>query len=249
MVKLSRKIILDSINDLLQRVRTPYEVYTWALGLVVSKEFDEFAAADPFAAKVMAIILSVNEDHKVSLRELKILEYYRQCLVGERESISIEDAAGLPDVPQEIIDRWREGRALEQGTPELKDNILSGLKIYIYIFGGYVLLSNLLMLFQLGNPWAAERALATITYPFFFYGGLLLLPMQVLVKKRFFTLTLMLSIVTFAYFWFEFFRHIFWEDFNLHVFLVRLFLGAIPASVVIWILVYEKYLKHRKSAE
>lgn len=244
MTEFSRSIILEKIDQLMQRTQAPQDIYQWGLGFIVTKGFDQFAADDPAAAKAVKALLDINEDHKVTINELKILEYYRQCLSGQRELIEIGPEFEYPHLPQGLLDKWN-------ATPEepeetgLKQKILHWLRIYVYIFAVYVLISNFWMLLKLGGPWSPKRIQAMITFPFFVYGGLLVLPMQVLTKGKIFTAILTLSILAIAYFWFGVFQTIFAGRFYFLNFLVELFLGAVPASATVWLLVYEKYMKSK----
>ena len=247
MTEFSRQAVLEKIHHLLDRTLTPRQVYEWVLGFVVAKGYEEFAVQDPVAAKTVQALMDINEDHKIDRHELKILEYYRQCLSGQCEFISLEKDPELPEIPLEVMEKWMV--TVEQEALTGKDKLLHWLRIYVYVFAGYVLMSNFWILFQLGGPWSPKRTLAAVTFPFFIYGGLLALPMQILIKGRFFIATLVLSILAVAYFWFGCFQVLFSGNFYFGKFLVRLCLGAVPASVVIWLLLYEKYWKHFSSSE
>ena len=87
----SRKTILNKIDELRERVLKPQEVYAWGLSFIVAEGFNDFSKKDPLAEKALKALLEVNEDYKVSLKELKILEYYHQCLLGEREFVDPDE--------------------------------------------------------------------------------------------------------------------------------------------------------------
>jgi|GEM_PF-3657742 len=243
----SRAVILEKIEQLMRRTCSVDDIYQWCLGFILAKGFDEFSSADPAAARAVQALLKVNEDRKVSQKELRILEYHRQCLSGSSPCDTTAPDFEYPAVPPDILGLWQEESAAEEESAErcTRDRILHGLRVYVYVFAAFLLLSSFWKLFSLGGPWAPKRSMAMITYPFFIYGGLLVLPMQVLIQKKFFLVTLVLSILALTYFWFGFFQMIFSGFFHWIGILTGLFLGAVPATASAWLLLYEKYLKTR----
>jgi len=244
----SRTVILEKMEQLMKRSLPPYEVYQWCLGFILAKGFEQFSSSDPAAAQAVQTLLKINEDHKVSEKELRILEYHRQCLSGRKPCDTRASDFDYPPVPPDILGLWKEevpSEASPDTEPFTRGKILHWLRIYVYVFAGFVLLSSFWKLLSWGAPGAAQRSRAMLTYPFFVYGGLLVLPMQVLTQKKIFLVTLVLSILALAYFWFSFFQLIFSDFFHWIGVLAGFFLGAVPATVSVWLLVYERYLKNR----
>jgi hypothetical protein len=237
----TRAVVLEKICLLLDRSLEPQQVYEWALGFAVSDGYPAFAEKDMIASKAVQMLLDVNEDHLIQVEELKILEYYRQCLSGQRDYVPLEEKPALPELPEGTKKKWTS--LLHPQPKTQQEKILHGMRIYVYAFAAVVLVFNFWLLFQLGGPWSYKRSAAVVTFPFFIYGFLLLLPMQVLVSGRFFLISIVLCILAIGHFWFDFFQVIFSRGFHFFSFFTSLFLGAVPASIALWLLLYEKYLK------
>ncbi|MEW5895400.1 MAG: hypothetical protein AB1650_06560 [Candidatus Omnitrophota bacterium] len=246
-----REAIIQKINDLMQRSLTAQQVYEWALSAALTADFEDFSEKDAVGSKAIKMLVDINEDRKVSDHELKVLEYYRQCLGGKREfrdSCSEED---LPDVDPAILLKWKDAQApaLEMETKTTRDKILHQLRIYVYVYASFLLFINLAMLVALGGPWSDKRSEAIMTFPFFIYGLFLLLPMGVISGARMFLASMPLFIMGMAYFWFKFFQTLFFLPVHWGNLFMYFFMGAIPASMAVGLLVYEKFMKNKQAAD
>lgn len=242
MMECSRGRVLEKINLLLNRSIEPRQAYEWALGFVVSDGYQAFFASDPTAARAAQVLLDVNTNHALDEQELKVLEYYRQCLTGQRDDVPLEQETSLPELSGEVAAAWAD--VLHPEPKTRKEQLLHGMRIYVYAFAGYVLLSNLWILVRTGGPWSYHRAGAAMTFPFFLYGFLLLLPMQILASGRVFMGSLVMAILAIAFFWWDFFNVLFSGQIFSGIILKNFFLGAVPASMALWLLMYEKYFKY-----
>lgn len=243
-----REEVLQKIDQLLNRTAAPQEVYEWALACAVSGEFDQFSQRDPLAARAVQTLMNVNEDRSITWDELKLLEYYRQCLRGQHQYTGDDNAAALISVPEEIELKWKEFFAPQEDVVSTQKNFLHLMRLYVYVFAVFVLVYNFWMLLQLGGPWSPKRSLAVMTFPFFVYGTLLLLPLQSLVNGQLMLVIFPLSVLALGYYWCVCFQIIFTNGFHLIPFLMNFFLGAIPATAALVLLLHEKYLKPIKSA-
>jgi len=241
-MEFSRACVLEKIQLLLDRALEPQQVYEWALGFAIADGYQAFADQDPLSAKAVQMMLDVNEDHLLNAEELQILEYYRQCLSGQREYVPVDQEPSLPNFSMGFVDKWAD--VLRPQPKTTKEKIIHAMRVYVYIFAVGLLVFNLWRLFQLGGPWSYKRTAAVFTFPFFIYGFLLLLPVQVLVTGRFFLISVVLSVLAIGYFWMVVFQILFSQSFHGFYFFVSLFLGAIPVSMSLWLLIYEKYVKN-----
>ncbi len=240
---ITRTDVLHKIGLLLDRTVQPQDVYEWALRIAVSDGYRAFADQDAIAAEAIHEMMNMSEDHVISADELKVLEYYRQCLSGDRKDVSLDrDAALRCDLPAALFARWADCLTSQPKTP--KEMALKAMRIYISIFAAFVLAHNFWLLFQLGGPWSHQRTSAVMTFPFLIYGFLLLLPMPAIATSKAFLVSLVLLVMAIGYFWFSFFQMIFFSRFHFLGFFSGLFLGAIPATMALWLLIDEKYLKN-----
>ncbi|HSV43122.1 MAG TPA: hypothetical protein VLJ10_01080 [Candidatus Bathyarchaeia archaeon] len=237
-----REDVLQKIDHLLNRTSPPQEIYEWALACAVSNEFDSLSQSDPLAARAVQTLMNVNEDRSITWEELKLLEYYRQCLRGQHDYKGDEKAAALVSLPADIELKWREFFAPQEDVISTQNNFLHLMRIYVYVFAVFVLVYNFWMLLQLGGPWSPKRSLAVMTFPFLVYGALLLLPLQNLVSGQLMLVIFPLSVLALGYYWCVCFQIIFTNGFHLIPFLMNFFLGAVPATAALGLLLHEKYL-------
>ena len=239
----SREVILKKINLLMGGALTPQDVYEWALSVALTPGFENFSRQDKAAGRAVQVMMDVSEDRIITSHELKMLEYCRQCLTGQRvyeEELAQEN---LPEVDCSILDKWKGVKTIRQETEPLtqKEHILHQLRICVYGFAVILLIASLWMLFALGGPWSYKRSVAAFTFPFLIYAFLLLWPMKVLVNaQRLFWTALLLSIFVSGYFWFSFFQMLFLLHWGKSLIF---FIGAAASSASLWLIIYEKYMK------
>ncbi|MFA5261112.1 MAG: hypothetical protein WC450_07800, partial [Candidatus Omnitrophota bacterium] len=76
---LNRKIIFDQITALLEKKVTAEQMYGWALGIVVTQEYEKSTQEDPLIHTVLEDLMNIAQESIKRRPSEDLLEYYRRC--------------------------------------------------------------------------------------------------------------------------------------------------------------------------
>lgn len=257
-IMLNRKIIFDQITALLEKKVTPEEMYGWALGVLVTQEYEKSIQEDPLIHTVLEDLMNIAQGAVNRRPSEDLLDYYRRCLAGQDDydfkmasSLSSKAYARLKGAESDQPSFAGLNRGLKKSYKRSKRGFLIFLRAYVYCFAICIIaihLASMLSpdLVDYDGSGNTNRYIMTEAIPHVTYAFILLVPFHWLVRNQWLFFSLPAMIFGAFYYWRVSIELII--KLSLHQFFILVILpfGAIPATVALVLLLVEWKRTRRK---
>ena len=238
---------------MLENKLTAEELYGWALGVVVTQEYERTTQEDPLVHMVLEDLMNISQESIKRRPSEELLEYYRRCLAGQEDyeagtasSLSNKAYARLKGLEAESHDSSMAGfnRGIKKSYKKSKKGFFLFLRAYVYFFALCVIgihLASMLTpeLVDYDGSGNTNHYIMTEAIPHVTYAFILLVPFHWLVRNQWLFFSLPAMIFGAFYYWRVSIELI--VKLSLHQFFVLVILpfGAIPATVALVLLLIE----------
>ncbi|HQO58683.1 MAG TPA: hypothetical protein PLT76_08210 [Candidatus Omnitrophota bacterium] len=248
---LNRKIIFDQLTALLDKKVTAEAMYGWALGIVVTEEYEKISQEDPLIHTVLEDLMNVAQASEKRRPSEELLDYYRRCLSGQDDydaksasTLSNKAYARLKGSEPEPSSFAGLNRGIKKSYKKSKRGFLLFLRGYVYFFALCIIAIHFASMLSpeivdydgTGNT---NRYIMTEAIPHVTYAFILLVPFHWLVRNQWLFFSLPAMIFGAFYYWRVSLELI--VKLSLHQFFILVILpfGAIPATVALVLLLIE----------
>jgi hypothetical protein len=198
-----RQVVLSKVTQFLNNEISQEEIYTWALEVAVSKEYEELSKQDPLLKETIETLLMMQHPGFKVVPTRKAIEYYRRCLSGDEQFIPLKerkdlDKLKIPDEVREVIQQQKEKQSL-------RGKVFLLMRIYVLLFGLAVLGVYAFSILKGGlavlGAEPTSKLLVWEPILYMLYALIIILPLRFTAKGILFYFTFPIVIIGMVYFW------------------------------------------------